>query len=569
MKEAFYLKRNMAIVNYTTKYCTTASDLISSEGFDQFLNAYFSFLMKDNQELYLWLTNNASEDEVKSELIRLAKVLLVLEVNEIHHPALNDSAKLLEVIESMYHFWRNTQRISILYTKDEEGLQLANFIDADSEFNRLVLGFYRTIQQKVQGSKNRVFRQLQAGTNASMLLNDYDWQIPSKYDVLKKIPFVHTLMLRTPLIIHPKSNKRTGTFTEVFDNPISEFVDKNDDWLCFPCKVGSLLTFIFFHRDFSASAISLANLFELATQDECVDKKPDCIMLFGNEDGKKDTVFYHDKEEGIWIGKISYEDVIEYFGYLKKMALTLHNLAMMDKGWLPIHGAMINLHLKDGTKKGIMFMGDSGAGKSETIEALTNLARNEIDYQEVVFDDMGSLHLEDGKIVAQGTEIGAFVRLDDLDRGSAYRDMDRSIFFNPESSNSRVVIPAAPYSVVTTNQKVDMFMYANNYTDERGLRIVGDMEEAKNIFVEGKRFALGTTQEKGLSTTFFANPFGPMQKQEECIKLIDQMFEQLYKQDIIVGEIYTCLGLPDKGDHGIDEAARALLTLVKQNRPER
>ncbi|MPN08429.1 hypothetical protein SDC9_155711 [bioreactor metagenome] len=109
-----------------------------------------------------------------------------------------------------------------------------------------------------------------------------------------------------------------------------------------------------------------------------------------------------------------------------------------------------------------------------------------------------------------------------------------------------------------------MFMYANNYTDERGLRKVDDIHEAKQIFVEGKRFALGTTQEKGLSTTFFANPFGPMQKQEECTILIDKMFDELYKENIFVGEIFTCLGLPDKGDHGIDEAAKALLRQVKE-----
>lgn len=563
MREAFYLKNNLAIINFTTKYCKTSSELISSEGFDQFLDAYLKFLMKDNQELYLWLTNNASEEEVKIELIRLAKILLVLDIDEIHHPALNDTKKLLEMIESMYQYWRSMQRISIVYSKNDEGLQLASFMDADGEFNRLVLGLYRRIQQKVQGSTNRVFRQLQAGTNASMMLNTYDWDIPATYKELAKIPFIYTLMLRTPLIIHPKSNKRTGTFTEVFANPIHDFTDKNEDWICFPCKVGSLLTFIYFHRDFSASAISLANLFELASPEECAGKKPDCMMIFGNEDGKKDTVFYHDKEEDIWVGKISYEEKIEYFGYLKKMALTLHNLAMMKKGWLPIHGAMINLHFKDGTKKGILFMGDSGAGKSETIEAITKIAKAEIDFQEVIFDDMGSIHIEDGHLVAQGTEIGAFVRLDDLDRGSAYRDMDRSIFFNPESSNSRVVIPAAPYRVITSNHRIDMFMYANNYTDDRGLRLVTDIEEAKQIFIEGKRFALGTTQEKGLSTTFFANPFGPMQKQDECMGLIDAMFDQLYKENILVGEVFTCLGLPDKGDHGIEEAAIAVLQHIK------
>ena len=178
---------------------------------------------------------------------------------------------------------------------------------------------------------------------------------------------------------------------------------------------------------------------------------------------------------------------------------------------------------------------------------------------------MGSVHIdEDGHIRAQGTEIGAFVRLDDLDKGTAYKDMDRSIFFNPEKSNARVVLPAAPIDVVTTNQKIDCFLYANNYTDKRGMHIFDNPEEAKQVFVEGKRFALGTTQENGLSTTFFANPFGPMQKQDECSKLIDKMFAKLFEENIPVGEIYTCLGLENKGDHGINKAAESLLEFVKQ-----
>ena len=54
---------------------------------------------------------------------------------------------------------------------------------------------------------------------------------------------------------------------------------------------------------------------------------------------------------------------------------------------------MINLTLQDGTKKGVIMIGDSGAGKSETIEALTNLSEDVIVSREIIFDDMGSLHL--------------------------------------------------------------------------------------------------------------------------------------------------------------------------------
>ncbi len=46
------------------------------------------------------------------------------------------------------------------------------------------------------------------------------------------------------------------------------------------------------------------------------------------------------------------------------MCLTLHNLRMIRKGYLPIHGAMVNIQLKDGNTANVVIMGDSGAGKS-------------------------------------------------------------------------------------------------------------------------------------------------------------------------------------------------------------
>ncbi len=567
MNKEFYYSRNTFIINYTKKYSTTAEELVSSDGFSEFLNLFFNYIKKNKYDMFLWLHKYSENGNPKGDLIKLSKLLMILDLNEINHPYLKDKDKTLMVIEEAYHFWRDMQRYSVMFTQSDEGYQIQNFIEADSKFNALVLNFYRTIQQKVQGSKNTVYRQLQAGTHASLLLQNINWNVPGGYEVLKNIPFITEIMLRTPLILHPKSNKRLGTFTETFSNPINDFVKGKDDvdWICLPCKVGGLLTFAYFHKDFISGAIAVPNLFELATREESLNKKPDCIVLFGNPDNMNDTTFFFDNKENIWIGKVSAADVIEYFGYVKKMFLTLHNLAVMQKGWVPIHGAMIKLYLRDGREKHVMFMGDSGAGKSETIEAMSSIAEGIIDRQEVIFDDMGSVHIdENGNIVAQGTEIGAFVRLDDLDKGSAYKDMDRSIFFNPEISNARVVVPAAPYRVVVENHPIDCFMYANNYTDKRGLKRFDTLNEAKSAFIEGKRFALGTTQEKGLSTTFFANPFGPMQKQDIAGPLIDNLFVKLFEKEVFVGEIYTCLGLPNKGDNGIEDAAKALLELVQK-----
>lgn len=561
--EAFYTARNTVLINYTKEYATTSDELLSSNGFKIFLTNFLNELKEENLTLYNWLINDKNIEEVNFQLIKLLKVMVVLELDEIDNYYLKNKVYFNEIIELAYNYWRSKQRYSLIYTKNESGLQLANFIDADTQFNQMVLNFYRTIQQKIQGSKNKVYRQLQAGTNASILLREYKWKIFKGYEKLDNIPFINTIMLRTPLIIHPKSNKRLGTFTKTNTNLIDEFVKTGDEWMCYPCKVGKLLTFIYFHKDYISSVVALPNLFELASDCECIDQKPDCIVLFGNNDGKNDTTYYYDEKNDVWVGKVSYQDVIEYFGYLKKMALTLHNLRSMQQGYLPIHGAMINLYLKDGSKKGLVLMGDSGAGKSETIEAMSKVAKGEIIRQEIIFDDMGVFKIVDNEIVALGSEIGAFVRLDDLDKGTAYRDMDRSIFFNPESHNARVVIPVSNYHNIIKNHKVDIFLYANNYSDKRGIRVVNTLDEAKQIFVEGKRFALGTTQEKGLSTTYFANPFGPMQEKEMCDPLIEEIFNKLFENNILVGEIYTCLGLEDKGDDGIIESSKILFEKIK------
>ena len=121
------------------------------------------------------------------------------------------------------------------------------------------------------------------------------------------------------------------------------------------------------------------------------DVKPDIVFVFGAKDSfeKVKTVFYDDVENNIMLGYISYGDEIDYFGYVKKMALTLHNLIMIKRGSLPIHGAMVNIIMNNGKSANVVIMGDSGAGKSECLEAFRSLSEDYISDMTIVFDDMG------------------------------------------------------------------------------------------------------------------------------------------------------------------------------------
>ena len=510
------------------------------------------------------------------EITKFFKLLIVLEGEEIakldekYAKLLEDRNALIEFIEKLYTFWRKYERYAIVRnSKKGEGLQNVNFIDAINNFKNLILSTYRQIEETIMGYKHRVYRQLSAGINAGIILNDMNRSCPAEYSFLERVPFIETIILQPPFITYPKRNTRTGIFQEVFENPLKDVCINEENWFCYPAKVGESLAFIYFDRYFMSQGIALCNLFELAREEEYKNRRPDIIYVYGvkDYDTEMKTVFYDDKENNMIIGYANYSEDIDYFGYMKKMILTLHNLRMIQKGGLPIHGAMVNIIMKNGKKYNVVIMGDSGAGKSESLEAFRNLSEQYVKDMKVIFDDMGTLLLnpKGGAPLGFGTEIGAFVRLDDLDTGYAYKEIDRSIFMNPDKKNSRIIIPIASYNDIMKGYPVDFFFYANNYekAENNELEFFSNPEEAIEIFKAGKRMAKGTTSEVGIVDSYFANPFGPVQKQKETDILIDRFFKEMFAKGVKVGQIKTQLGIKGMEKAGPMKAAQKLFELIK------
>ncbi|AMC92891.1 hypothetical protein AOC36_02495 [Erysipelothrix larvae] len=561
MAESLYIKGDTAILNFNDGFPVRNSDILNSDAFKIIIDGY---LQQAQPSILEWLSLSKTNGKtIQNELISCLRELLVTPLDSVAHPYIQNRRALLEVIEGIYTYWRNFQRCSIIYINKHQKSELINFMERDGEFNRILLGFYRIFQEKVQGRKNSVYRQLHAGTNASVTLIVKQNKVPSTYSNVKKLVSIDSILLRSPLLLHPKTNKREGHFQEVYENPIEGLEFSSEEFFCYPAKVGSYLAMIYFHKDFIFSGLSLSNLFELASTEEINSRKPDIIVTFGVKDGTDDMVFYNDRKNDIVVGKIAYNPKIEYFGYLKKITLTCHNVAAMNKKRLPIHGAMVNVYLKDKRKYGVVFMGDSGAGKSEIIEEITNMGSDNIERMDVIFDDMGSFGLNNGEVYAKGSEIGAFVRLDDLDRSLPYQAMDRSIFMNPESTvNARVIIPVSDYETISSDHKVDFFFYANNYEDKIGLEIFENAAQHKQVFVEGKRMAKATTHEVGITTSYFANPFGPLQKQDVCDPLIDLYFDAFKGSNVHVGQVFTKLGVEDRDENDLKRSAKEVLDML-------
>ena len=578
MSKEFSITGNKAILNLSEQFFNDVNELLNSESFLDLTKCFINYHKKDSTRVYAYIEQffiNSSVDSLARELTDILKLLTVMNIDEVsskinkYHNLNKEKDGLLKIVEEFYNYWRNLERYSIIkQNENSRGVGVVNFVEINEKLKNMILQAYRRIEMSILGEWPKVYRQVPAAADASIMIRQFNKNYSEIYKDLNKIPFITQVMIETPYITYTKSNKRDGVFEEVYENPILNTNINYPHFFCYPAKVGDNLIFIYFHRDLLTHGVSASNLFELADAKEIEEKAPDAIYIYGPKDeGKRKNSFYYDKENKLYVGYIAYSDKIDYFGYLKKMVLTLNNVINIKKGYLPIHGAGLSVVLQNNKTVNIVILGDSGAGKSESIEAFRSLAKDYIKEMTIVFDDMGSFRIKNNKVYAYGTEIGAFVRLDDLDAGYAFKQIDRSIFMNPDKVNSRLIMPVASFDEINLGYEVDFFLYADNYSAVLdgcdSIEIFDKKEEALRVFKRGARLAKGTTTETGLVQTYFANPFGPVQKREECDKLLDKYFDNLFENKVKVGTIKTQLGLNNMQFEGPRSAAIELFELIK------
>ena len=569
-----YVTGNRQVVlNFSEKFCKTEIEVLNSACFRDVWTKYVNHLYKTENQALLPVLNLFSKESVVEDTTNLFKLLLGFSISEIgevnlqYAKVLKKKEVLYDLVQNFYDYWRRLERYAVVFTRATmDGVESNSFVEAQTKFNDVILSTYRSISEKLFGQQFPIYRQLPAGVNAALLLSKNRWMDKtSEYAFLSECDAIEQIVIRPPFISYSEKNKRTGTYPEAKKNPIDRIKDSfvANDYYCYAARVGSALAYIYFHRDYMAHGITIGNLFEFVPLSSCKGKKPDLLYVFGgNYDGESE--FYYDKKNDIYVGLAPHNSSIDYFGYMKKMLLTLYNTSMIDRGHLPIHGACVHITMKDGRTKNVVIMGDSGAGKSESLEALSEMAGDNISSQLTIFDDMGTFKVENGEVIAYGTEIGAFVRLDDMTAGYAYREMDRAIFMNPDKTNSRLVIPVATYPQIMKGYKVDMYLYANNYDEEceSEVEFYKTADEAKQIFIRGARRAKGTTQEMGMTESFFANPFGPVQREEQTRVIIDKVFDSLFKTGVPVGNLHTRLAVPGMEHDGPALAAKRLFELL-------
>ncbi len=570
------------VIRIRNRVCDTVEELISSEIFMDLLSKYVRSLFRKQSRLLRVFKNE--EKVTTQELQTMQKTLVMLSKLPAGQAKLlipesetffDDIELLSDFVEELYNFWRGLHRLIIC---DSIGDRLdkrpyRTFNDTVERLMHVVRSAQRDILENITGNHPRVYRQVSAGAEmAAIALPEKVPYIAPIYDDLNKILVARQVLIYPPMIYNSPTNKRSGTFTRVGNNPLEGLEINPKEWLCYPAKVGSLIINVYFSMSFFEMGFSLSNLFELA-EDEDLKKKPDAIFMFGipskeeKANQESDTIFFDDLENDLLVGSVPFRKEYGYFGYLKKMILTLHNIKMMKLGRMPFHGAMFRIDLRNSGPANVVLIGDSGAGKSETLEALRGIIENQVEEITIVADDMGSIEITpDGRVIGYGTEIGAFVRLDDLQKGYALGQIDRTIIMNPDQVNARVVLPVTKYKNVIKGFDIDFILYANNYDsvdqDHPVIEQFKNSEIALDVFRSGAVMSKGTTTTTGLTHSYFANIFGPPQYRDLHEEIAQKYFDHFFQKDIFVGEMRTQLGISGKEYSGPEESARALLDML-------
>ncbi len=580
-KSTLRIVANKVVLNIRERMCETAEELLESEKFRKVLDHCISHL-KDNDSPLLDIFENADPDPVSVDhLVKTLTLLFKYESNVVPHIFeksecyLKNRQLLNNFVEYLYDYWRHFDRFIV---NDSEGDRLdkrpyRTFNETIEHLTHLIRTVYRHIQENITGNHPTVYRQVTAGAEMAVISLPMEITWPDKrYDQLSGIPLIRQILIYPPLVIQQPMNKRTGDFKRIDINPLDLVKLDPADWLCYPAKVGKLIIMVYFNITFFELGLSMCNLFQIAEESD-LKRKPDAVFIYGvpgnalDNLAKYQTVFYHDENNGIFVGAIPGRSEFGYFGYLKKMILTLHNSIIMKSGNMPFHGAMVKILLKGDKEATVLMMGDTGAGKSETLEAFRVLGEKEIRELMIIADDMGSIEIDpEGHPVGFGTETGAFLRLDDLQPGYAYGHLDRSIIMNPSQVNARIVIPVTNFETIVKGHRIDYILYANNYEeidDDHPVIERFDSEEwALDVFRNGAVMSKGTTTTTGLVHSYFANIFGPPEYRELHEEIAGKFFAAFFNKNIFVGQMRTRLGIQGYESTGPKEAALELLRMI-------
>ncbi|MCJ7733586.1 MAG: hypothetical protein MUP11_03465, partial [Anaerolineales bacterium] len=297
--EEFKFLNNKVIIQSNGRLCDSPDELLRSNAFRMVLEKTLSELSARRSRLLKIFGDREINQESISTLIQVLQYLTILDQGVI--PAILPDSEvffthldiLWDFVEYLYDSWRNYDRFVIVSSENGDSLDdrpYRTFNATVEKLMHLVISTYRDIQENISGVHPRVYRQVRAGVDIAAIvssksdLTDWTSSLGTPYQALAGVPIIRQVLLNPPLVLNQPTNKRSGEFLRILENPLDLVEFKPKEWVCYPALVGELLILTYIQEEFLEFGLSLCNLFELA-DDEDLKRKPDAIYLYGSPGG--------------------------------------------------------------------------------------------------------------------------------------------------------------------------------------------------------------------------------------------------------------------------------------------
>lgn len=486
----------------------------------------------------------------------------------------NEKAIFSQIIVAVANKWFSQDTVKILAEHNKEG---RNIMGAEAEVTSYIKQLIRAIATD-EGIKEITYRaSFQAGYSAIDNLKASE-NLPSwGQSIINNFEFAG-VTCPTDRSTEIKTCAKTrvpgfdrgifrrdggkGPTAKYFSDRLKNFTKtaNKEDYVCKMVQVGGSRVMLVMNRAYSHYIVEELRLYpqiELLDED-ATNMRPDAVSFLGipakvmSEDYRI-GYFMDECEDGeklpvSWVDK---EDITDYMGYLKKPILTVANEKVNEKEGLAIHGSAVTIVFKNGLRKTVVFAGDSGTGKSETIIAMVEQLINaygtakDVESIELLAGDMLSLYKGDDKQVYMfGTETGDFMRMTDIpeDWKNRFSDLiemgSKTNLDDPK--NPRITISGlCKEENVLSPTRINFFININNFSlPPEGISFI-ETEVQKNLlfgdYVEGKRGEKGTSGDQ--PNIYASVKHSNQADKDEILSRYGESLDDLISWDIIMDDI--------------------------------
>lgn len=368
------------------------------------------------------------------------------------------------------------------------------------------------------------------------------------------VSFVDQIQLLIPPSIDLDSLQLTSLIENAQAFPFRGLSFNASDFLALSIRIADQNGILYLPKNQIGLLCACASLYQI----DVPNPDYDFILLYGIANASSKRCTYYDATNQVYVGLVMGSEPMDSFENLKTMIMTLFNSTCLRKHDYPLHATMVKFHFPQ-QDIGIVLAGEENSGKSEIMDALMKLCDEQAITYTKIFDDQGTLHYLDNEVVATGTEIGAYIHGDALPRERIFANVFSSVLVH-EHTTTHFLTPFTTYEETCCFHKVDILLYLDNYAKTKGIKQVHDLEEAYQIFYNGKHLKHGDIHP---SYSPFFNPLGLHQNEEQASLILRQFLTYIYLNNLYLGILYTRCS-PSRKEHAYQRFAKQILQLLQQ-----